>query len=314
MHHKARNRGISVAVLSATFMGFIPIFGKQSLIFGFSPLAVVALRSLLAALLLAFIIIVFRRNLLYIYPVGIYGCALAGFFNGIGSILYYSAQTRLDAGVGHMLYSLYPLFTAFWLMVDSQPLNKITVVRIMLSIPAVYLMVHSNGGSIDIIGVLLMLGAALFYALHLIINQRILFEAPAPTVTLYTLIAMGVTTSAAFLIFSPQLPKVGVIWLPAIGMGILTFLSRITLFLGVKRIGGMQTALLGLAELIVTLILAHVWLGEKLALSQWLGASLLSLVLIMVIFDHHTPQRVKASGILSWLNPPSIRPQDAPWR
>ena len=42
-----------------------------------------------------------------------------------------------------------------------------------------------------------------------------------------------------------------------LGLTLVTFFSRLTLFLGVKHLGGMQTALLGLGELLVTLICAR---------------------------------------------------------
>ena len=43
------------------------------------------------------------------------------------------------------------------------------------------------------------------YALHLLINQRVLYEVPAPTVTFYTLLGMAVTVSVAFLAFHPAI-------------------------------------------------------------------------------------------------------------
>ena len=45
----------------------------------------------------------------------------------------------------------------------------------------------------------------------------------------------------------------------------MTLLSRVTLFLGVKHLGGLQTALLGLGELIITIFFAHLWLGRHCA-------------------------------------------------
>ena len=44
----------------------------------------------------------------------------------------------------------------------------------------------------------------------------------------------------------------------------MTCLSRLALFLGVKWIGGMQTALLGLAEVVVAVLFSYLWLHEAL--------------------------------------------------
>ncbi len=113
--------GIRAALTSALFLGLAPIFGKQAINLGFSPLAVVALRTSMAALLLLVLVAFFRRPFLYIYPAGLLGCALAGVLNGLGSLLYYFALGRLTVSVGQLLYSLYPIFLVIWLVIDHQP-------------------------------------------------------------------------------------------------------------------------------------------------------------------------------------------------
>jgi drug/metabolite transporter (DMT)-like permease len=64
-------------------------------------------------------------------------------------------------------------------------------------------------------------------------------------------------------------------WWAVLGLGIVTGLSRLFMFLGLGRLGGIQTALLGLSELFVTLLVAFVVLGERLTALQWLGGALL---------------------------------------
>lgn len=297
---------------SAVFLGLTPIFGKQAILFGFTPLAVVAVRSGLAVLLLFFFLVLFRRSYFYIYPLGLAGCILAGFVNGLGSILYYSALSRLDASVGQLLYSFYPLFVAIWLFFDRQPVSRITLLRLILSIPGIFLLIGSTHTTVDLAGAGMMIGAAALYALHLLINQRVLYEVPSPTVTFYTLISMAVTVIVAFLLFHPQIPAAGVIWWPLISLGVITFISRLTLFMGVKHLGGIQTALLGLGELLITVALAVTWLGERLSPIQWIGALLLSANLLLVAFDKVVPQKRKGKGFLSWLNPPRVEMTDIP--
>jgi drug/metabolite transporter (DMT)-like permease len=314
MDPSRRNKGIQAAAASAVFLGLAPIFGKQAIIFGFTPLCLIAFRTGIALLLLLVIMIIFQRQAFYIYFVGLIGCFMAGFVNGLGSILYYIALSRLDASIGHLLYSFYPLFVAFWLLLDRQTINHLTAFRLALSIPGVLLLVSTGQKSVDIVGAVMMLASGALYALHLLINQRILFEVPAPTVTLYTLLSMSLTVIAAFLLFHPQLPAQGTFWWPIWGMAFFTFFSRITLFLGVKHLGGLQTAILGLGELLVTVLLAQLWLGERLSFLQWFGAALLACNLLLVGFDKIPPQKRSPVGWLSWLNPPEMRSTDVPWQ
>jgi drug/metabolite transporter (DMT)-like permease len=83
--------------------------------------------------------------------------------------------------------------------------------------------------------------------------------------------------------------------------------------MGVKHIGGMQTAILGLGELLVTLITGHLWLHESLSLMQWLGAIGLSASLLLIAFDKsNLENRHNKGGWLKWLRPPDF-PADIPW-
>lgn len=309
-----KNKGLRAALASAFFLGFAPIFGKQAMLQGFSPLTVVALRTGIAVLLLLVIMCIFQRPFFYIYPVGLLGCLLAGFINGIGSILYYAGLSRIDASVGQLIYSFYPLFFAFWLLLDRQPIHRITVYRLALALPGVLLLVSGGNHPVDLIGAAMMAGSAVFYALHLMINQRILYDVPAPTVTFYTLLSMSVTVGIAFLFFDRGAPSAQSNFTPILLLAVITFLSRITLFLGVKHLGGMQTAIMGLAELLVTVFTAHFILGEFLTIFQWIGAILLCASLVLVGFDHYPPEKRRSTGWLSWLNAPQIQPTDIPWQ
>ncbi|MBI2758359.1 MAG: DMT family transporter [Chloroflexi bacterium] len=310
---KKHTTGIFAALSSAIFLGLSPVFGKLAINFGFSPLAVVALRTSMAAALIFLIVVIFYRSFLYIFPVGLFGCILAGLINGLGSILYYMALTRLSASVGQMLYSLYPFFVAIWMVLDRQPPSRLTLIRIGIATAAMLLLTSLPSNSADPLGVAMMLGAAILYALHLPINQRVLYEVPAPTVTLYTLLSMSAVVVPAYLIFDTRWPTIIMPWWPVFGLTLVTSLSRLSLFLGIKRIGGMQTALLGLGELLVTILFSYIWLGEQLSWTQWLGAAGLGLSLLLVRFESPPPlPHSGKSGWLSWIRPPDI-PRDIPW-
>jgi drug/metabolite transporter (DMT)-like permease len=183
-----------------------------------------------------------------------------------------------------------------------------TIFRVIIATLAVFLLAGGFNGNIDPIGVLMMLVGSVLYAFHLPINQRVLFDVPAPTVTLYTLLAMSAVVLPVFLIFDLRLPTGNVSWWPVIGLTLVTFSARLALFLGIKHLGGMQTALLGLSELLVAIIFSHWLLNESLTLIQWLGAAGLAVSLLLVGNDQSPPPRKNLKG--GWLN--WIRPQNVP--
>jgi drug/metabolite transporter (DMT)-like permease len=312
MRNQGKLIGILAAAGSAFFLGLTPIFGKIALQFGFSPLFIVTFRSILATILVFLFLLIIDRSYLRIYSLGLFGCAIAGFINGIGSILFYSALSFLDASIGQLLYSFYPLMVAFWLLLDRQPITRLTILRLFISIMGAFLLISASTQKVSIQGAAMMIGAAALYGLHLIINQKVLYEAPTPTVTFYTLLSMSATVSLAYIVFDFNIPPVSPILWPVIMLGIITAVSRVTLFLGIKNLGGMQTALLGLGELLVTVLTAQIFLNEMLSPLQWVGAILLIVSLILVGFDKLPPQKRRIKGMLSWLSPPEVNPTELP--
>lgn len=309
-----RLAGINAALMSAFFLGLAPVFGKAAM--GgdhFSPFAVVALRTSAAALLLFLIMAVFKREFLYIYGIGLLGCVIAGSINGIGSLFYYVGLSKLNASIAQMLYSLYPFFVAIWLILDRQPLSKLSMLRIAIALISAILLTQSGANTIDPIGVLCMIIAAGFYAAHIPINQRVLYDVPPPTVTLYTLVSMSAIVITAYFLFDRSLPTGATgeaPWMPIFALTLVTFFSRLTLFLGIKHIGGMQTALLGLGELIVAILFSHLLLNETLSNLQWVGVACLGISLLLVLLEKPVPHPpVHPHGLLSWIQPPDF-PED----
>ncbi len=281
-----RRNGIRAALLSALALGTTPILGKMAYADGMNPYSLTAIRTLVAASLLWVFYLSTKKNrkFIYIYPAGLLISAAAGALNGISSLLYYNGLTKIDAGVGQMLYSLYPLFVVMIRRLDGQRVSNWTKVRLGLALLAVTLLITPHGGNVDWVGAALMLGAGLMYAMHLAVSQRVLYEMPAPTVALYVLTAMTAVVWTAYLLHGPQpVPVAGLP--PTLMLAGITVLSRLLMFLGVKQLGSIQTALLGVTEILVTVILSIVVLGEQLIARQWIGAIILVTSLLLIIFE-----------------------------
>ncbi len=284
--HKAKSSGIRAALLSALALGTAPILGKVAYAAGMNPYSLTALRTSLAAATLWLFFLSTRKNrkFIYIYPAGILISAASGALNGLSSLLYYNGLTMIDAGVGQMLYSLYPLFVVIIRRLDGQRVSNWTKVRLLLALTAVMLIVAPQGGVVDLTGAALMLGAGMMYAAHLAVSQRVLYEMPAPTVTLYVLTSMTAVVCVAYILHGPSaIPATGLP--PTLMLAGITVTSRLLMFLGVKKLGSVQTALLGVTEILVTLLLSIIILNEQMLLRQWIGAAILVSSLLLIIFE-----------------------------
>lgn len=287
------------ALMTPVLMGVTPIFGKLAIRAGVDPFTLSALRTCMAALLLWGVFLTFFRHYIYIFPAGLLGTLVVGSVNGLGSLLYYNGLLVLDnASLAQLLNMTYVVFAMLFSRFYGNRISWLSGLRALLAMVAVYLLTSgsSDAGALHWEGVVLMLGSACLYALHIVLSQRVMFEMPAPTMALYALSFMSLTVLAARLVVGGVAAQAGapLIWGPAetggwvfiLALTGVTALSRVTLFVGVRGLGGLQAILLNVAEIGVTLLAGFLWLGERMTAVQWVGALVL---LVSVLLSHWEP-------------------------
>lgn len=292
-------RGAAAALSTPVLLGMAPIFGKLALFTGVDAFTVAALRTLLAVLLLWLAYILFARRFIFIYPAGLLGCLVIGTINGIGSLFYYSGLSLLDASLVQLINGLYLALAVLLSRIGGQRASTRTLLRVLLAMAAL-LLITSLGAGLNWTGVGLMLGSALMFAGTVILSQYVLYEMPAPTATLYILTTMGVVVTVVWLALSPTLEASmlqAAFW-PIFLLGLTTALSRLAMFSGIKFLGGMQTAVLAIAEIGVALLLAALVLGEALTMGQWLGVGLLFFSMLLIRQEDLLPRGVNPNALI----------------
>jgi drug/metabolite transporter (DMT)-like permease len=276
-NRRSELQGIAVALATPIFLGMSPIFGKLAINEGADSFSVAAIRTLVAVVALWVVYAIFFRKYMYIYPAGLLGCVVIGAVNGIGSLFYYGGLGVLDASLVQLLNGMYLVFALMLSRIGGQQADTRTLFRVGLAMLALTAIAGFGDGSINWTGVGLMLGSALMFAGTVILSQYVLYEMPAPTATLYILTTMAVIVTMVWLaIGEPLSTEVFTNSFPYILLlGITTAVSRLAMFAGVKFLGGMQTAIMAIAEIAVALLLAFVVLDERLAGLQWIGVGLL---------------------------------------
>ncbi|MEM7115924.1 MAG: DMT family transporter [Chloroflexota bacterium] len=286
-------KGLQWALITPMFLGTVPILAKLAYLAGVNVLTVVAFRTIVASLILWIAVYIFQRQYIRTSSPAIISSLVVGAINGIGSIFFYASLTRIDASLGQLVNITYLIFVTLLLRLSGQAVSFITIVRTLLAVFGIYVLTIGGIGTPDWIGVGMMLVGAIMFAIHLVMGQRILYETPAPTMTLYSLTAMAGVVSIAWLIYPTDLTTVSLAgWRPIIVMGLVTGISRLTLFLGVKHMGSMQTALLSILEVVVSIGLAIAFLGETLTLTQLAGAAILLGSILLVRFERGVPRFV----------------------
>lgn len=278
--------GIVSTLMASFLLGWAPILGKIAYRYGVTPFTLVAFRTLAAALLIWLAFLLFWRREVVISWRGLIGCISVGAVNGFGSLLYYTSLSRLNASLASLLNTLYPLWVVLFLFAAGQPLTRLTLARLALSMLGVYLLTLVGPGELEWLGVTLMVASAATYGWHLVLGQWVLADVPSRTATLYILTTMAcVVGLARVLQAQPIEPVVTTGWYAILALGLTTALSRLAVFSALQRVGGVETALVGLLELLVSLVLAFLLLGERLAPVQWIGAVLLVVSLVLMARD-----------------------------
>ncbi len=293
MDNPTRRIDLMAALLSPFFLGMAPVFGKLALRGGADPFTVAAVRTSLAAGLLWILYLIFWRGYIYIYPAGFLGCAVVGTVNGIGSLFYYNGLNRLDASMSQLLNGTYLIFVVLLVRLGGQSLSWRSGLRVIVASFGLLLITGGVRGRLDWVGVGLMLGSALLFAGTVVLSQRVLWEMPAQTVTLYVITVMALVVVMARVAYDLRwLPQTADATWAIAGLTISTALSRLTLFAGVKNLGSLQTTLLAITELAVAVGLSFLFLGESLTNMQWVGVAtfVVSLLLQGGTFSENAPR------------------------
>lgn len=298
----AHRSELATLILYPLFLGMAPVLGKMALIGAADPFTVAALRTAASAIILWVVYLIFWRPFIYIYPAGLLGCVVIGTVNGIGSLFYYNGLSYLSASVAQLLNATYLIFVLVLAIAAGQPLSQRTIIRASLAFVAVLLITQGVRGEFSWLGAGLMIGNAILFAGTFILSQRVLYEMPSRTVALYVMTTMAVVVVIARIVYRQEwiAPAPEALW-PIVALGVTTALSRLTMFASVKRLGSLQTVLVGITETAVSLILAHILLGDSLTLMQWTGVAIFLFSALLIrrrdFYKRATGEMVNMAGM-----------------
>lgn len=270
---KGYTKGLLLALLAAVSVSTSSVFIKVGLAEGVGPVTQLSLRMLMSAAIFWVVYLVFWPNLLRIDRRGLMWCAAVGAANSTSILCMYIALVRIDASIAFMIYALHPLAVLVLLAFRGEPITRMNMIRLGLGVVGVYLLV-GPGGTVDPLGIALVMVTVVAYSLHLTLTQWHLSNYHPQTVVVYVITFMGlIMTAIRLLQFSPLEPISINGWWAIIGTVLLgTVLSRAALFAGIQHVGSGQVALIGPIETLLSVLWALLFLGERMSPLQWVGS------------------------------------------
>jgi drug/metabolite transporter (DMT)-like permease len=283
--------GALLCVASAAAFGAMAVFGKLALEAGVTVITLLTVRFTLSAAVLAPFSArswraLPRRRLVQALALGACGYATQ-------SALYFLALERVDAGlVGLLLYTFPALVTLGAVALGRDRLDRPRVLSLVVAFAGLVLVLSSGGKAhAETLGVIFALCAALVYTTYILGCEPVL-EAMDPRTLTALVCTGGATTYLIGGTVSGRLDfgfeAIGWLWLACI-IGVSTIAAVTLFFAGLARVGPSRASIISTVEPLVTVGLAFVVFGERLAATQLLGGALvLSSVVLLQLSDQHS--------------------------
>jgi drug/metabolite transporter (DMT)-like permease len=273
--YRDETRGLSLIALSTVAYGVLPILGKVAYSVGVGVLPLLAWRYVIAALLIAVLERRPRpplRERLRLWAIG------SVFV--LNSIAYFRALQEIPASVTALVLYTYPVIVA--LLAALVGVERLTWRALLAALGAFAGCALTAGGAtkdapLPVSGVAWALAAAFVYASYIVLSSRFGAGVPARVLALHLAQAAAVICIAFALAdggLSLPLDLRGL--LAVAGIGVVSTVVAMTAFLaGMALVGPTRASVLSSLEVIVTLALAFLLLGERLGPWQWAGAALI---------------------------------------
>jgi len=277
-----RRVSLVAVVVSAACFATLAILTGLAYREGATPLPLLAWRFALVTVLMAVYQIVRDPSALLsgAADIGKYAAlSLTGY--GAASVCFFFALKFATASVVAVLLYTYPamvalLSAAFF----GERLTRNRVVAITLTFVGCALVVGLFSQEVDatLPGILLGLGAALGYSVFNLLSYRVMGGRPRLVLMTYTFgisaVAIGILSVATGGSLSPAAWS-PMLWL-LLGLIVLipTFLAVLLYLNGVRRLGPAQAAIVSTTEPLFTIVMAAIFLGERLEPMQLAGAAL----------------------------------------
>lgn len=268
--------GVFVAGAALLFGGVV-VIGKTDAVQAIPISSMLAIRFAVAGLALAVILALTRGSLRPAKGEWRWLLILGGIGYATEAAFFFLALGRGTAATVTLLFYTYPVLVtlisaALGLGVPGLLLGG----SLVAAVAGTGLVIGSSGGlDISAAGILFALGSAVWFSVYLITaDQTVRRTSPLVSAMLVSISASAVLEIYSLVSGNAELPR-GTGLISVVAMGLLTAGAFAFLFLGLRRIGAVRTAIIASLEPVAASFLALVFLGESLRAGVLAGGLLI---------------------------------------
>jgi drug/metabolite transporter (DMT)-like permease len=252
--------GAFVGVAAVMFGGVVTL-GK--LVTDLPVAALLAFRFGIAALSLALVLAVRRQPIRPAPGEWLPLVALGGIGYAVESAFFFLALGRGTAATVTLLFYTYPVIVTVLSAILGMGLPGLLVGGSLVAAVAGTAVVITSSGGLDISGpgIAFSLASAGTFSLYLLAVDAVLRRTSSLVAAMWVSLSAAAALGAVAPAAGGRLPA-GTEWLSVTGMGILTGGAFVLLFLGLRRVGAVRTAIIASLEPVATALLALWFLAE----------------------------------------------------
>ncbi len=276
-----------MGAIAAASYGTNPLFALPLYKSGMNPDSVLFFRYLFAIPLLAVMIKARGRNF-RLKPNEIVPLILMGLLVSVSSLTLFLSYNYMEAGIASTLLFVYPILVALIMaVVFKEKLTPLTAFCIVLALGGIGLLYQSGDGTtLNLTGVLLVMGSALSYAIYIVGANRPLLKNIATLKLTFYVLLFGISLFLVRVDFGRSLLVVHDWYLWGNLLALAIFPTAISFFcttLAVQYIGSTPTAILGALEPLTAVFFGVTIFGESLTLRLCCGIILIILAVTLIV-------------------------------
>lgn len=298
LKHKMNDKikGYALGAIAAATYGMNPLFALPLYSDGMDADSVLFFRYLFAIPLLG-AMIKFRGRSFKVTRKEALLLMFMGIMVALSSLTLFLSYNYMDAGIASTLLFVYPILVALIMtLVYKEKISLLTAFCILVAVGGISLLYHTEGGgTLNLVGTLLVFGSAITYAIYIVgVNRSSLKDVATLAVTFYVLL-FGVLLFLARLALGDgvTLPTKWYLWGNLLALAVFpTAISFLCTTSAIKYIGSTPTAILGALEPVTAVVIGVTVFDEAFTLREGIGLVMIIVAVTLVIAGGNISQHM----------------------
>lgn len=285
---------ILLVIIGSIAYGFLPIFVKNIIAYGYSSISIVFYRYLFTSIALFIFIIIRKKNFKNSFKINKKQFIELFIFSilGLGLTFYLLSQALLymSAGLTNMIHFGYPVVVIILMtIIYKEKINLLKIMSIASSVIGIFLLTKIVAVE-SFKGIIYALLTTITYSSYIIANKKSSFASLDTMVSLFymssiifiTFLITGISTK------NLQLLNNIYVFYNFIAISLLcTIFSLGLLLYGIKKLGSSLASILNMFEPTTTVIVSSFIYQEKLTINIIVGSALIILSTVFMIYSNN---------------------------